>query len=157
MEVMFGSSLPQVLFALFVFTWVWWYPARVVLCFSSSCVLCIISFSGMSIFDCILGILYRLLSTVSHIAYLVEHCLRLRGVWSLLETLQYTCFIIYRIKVFNANSNSISAISWRSVLLVEEIGAPRENHRPAASHLQTLSHKVVSSTPRHQPYANWKL
>ena len=48
--------------------------------------------------------------------------------------------------VFNATFNNISVISLRSVLLVEETG---ENHRPAASHLQTLSHiyKVVSSTP----------
>ena len=35
---------------------------------------------------------------------------------------------------------------WRSVLLVEETGVPGENHRPAASHWQTLSHNVVSST-----------
>jgi len=40
---------------------------------------------------------------------------------------------------------------------MEEIGAPGENHRPTASHLQTLSHNVVSSTPRHQRYAKWKL
>ena len=38
--------------------------------------------------------------------------------------------------------------SWRSVLLVEETGIPGENHRPVASHWQTLSHSVVSSTPR---------
>ena len=31
-------------------------------------------------------------------------------------------------------NNNISFISWRSVLLVEEIGVPGENHRPAASH-----------------------
>ena len=36
--------------------------------------------------------------------------------------------------VFNATFNNISAISWRSVLLVEEIGVPGENHRPVASH-----------------------
>jgi hypothetical protein len=30
--------------------------------------------------------------------------------------------------------NTISAIFWRSVLLVEETGVPGENHRPAASH-----------------------
>ena len=29
--------------------------------------------------------------------------------------------------VFNANFYNISAISWRSVLLVEEIGVPGEN------------------------------
>ena len=32
--------------------------------------------------------------------------------------------------------------------LVEEIGVPGENHRPAASHWHTLSHHVVSSTSR---------
>jgi len=42
--------------------------------------------------------------------------------------------------VFNATFNNISVISWRSVLLVEEIGVPGENHRPVASHRQTLSH-----------------
>jgi uncharacterized DUF497 family protein len=46
--------------------------------------------------------------------------------------------------------NNISAISWQSVLLVEETRVPGENHWPAASHWQTLSHKVVSSTPRHE-------
>jgi hypothetical protein len=30
--------------------------------------------------------------------------------------------------VFNAIYNNISAISWRSVLLVEVTGVPRENH-----------------------------
>jgi hypothetical protein len=38
--------------------------------------------------------------------------------------------------------NNISAISWLSVLLVEETGVPGENHRHALSHLQTLSHNV---------------
>jgi hypothetical protein len=33
-----------------------------------------------------------------------------------------------------------------SVLLVEETGGPRENHRPVASHWQTLSHTVVHLT-----------
>ena len=39
--------------------------------------------------------------------------------------------------------NTISVISWWSVLLVEDTGVPGENHRPAASHWQTLSHNVV--------------
>jgi hypothetical protein len=39
---------------------------------------------------------------------------------------------------------------WRSVLLVEETGVPRENHRSVANQWQTLSHNVVSSTPRHE-------
>ena len=50
--------------------------------------------------------------------------------------------------VFNATFNTISVILWRSVLLVEETGVSRENHRPVASHSQTVSHNVVSSTPR---------
>ena len=35
--------------------------------------------------------------------------------------------------VLNATFNNISAISWQSVLLVEETGVPEENHRPVAS------------------------
>ena len=54
-------------------------------------------------------------------------------------------------------ANDISVISWRSVLLVEEIGVPEENHRPVASHLQTLPHNVVSSTPRHRGGSNSQL
>jgi hypothetical protein len=42
--------------------------------------------------------------------------------------------------VFNATSNNISVISWRSVSLVEKT---RENHRPVASHRQTLSHNIT--------------
>jgi hypothetical protein len=53
-----------------------------------------------------------------------------------------------RVLVFNATFNNISIILWRSVLLLEETRVPGENHRPAASHQQTLSHNVVSSTPR---------
>jgi hypothetical protein len=37
--------------------------------------------------------------------------------------------------VFNATFNNISVISWRSVLLVEETGVPRENHRPTLYHI----------------------
>ena len=36
-----------------------------------------------------------------------------------------------RVMVFN---NNISAISWQSVLFVEETEVPGENHQPAASH-----------------------
>jgi hypothetical protein len=52
-------------------------------------------------------------------------------------------FIRVRIIVFNVTFNNISAISWRSVLLVEETGVPGENHRSVASHWQPLSHNVV--------------
>jgi hypothetical protein len=37
-------------------------------------------------------------------------------------------------RVLNATFNNISAISWQSVVLVEETGVPRENHPPDASH-----------------------
>ena len=50
--------------------------------------------------------------------------------------------------VLNDPFNNISVISWRSVLLMEETGVPGENHRPATSHRQTLSHNVVSRTPK---------
>jgi len=45
--------------------------------------------------------------------------------------------------VLNATFNNFLAISWRSVLLMEEMGVHRENHRPTARHGQTLSHNVV--------------
>jgi hypothetical protein len=45
--------------------------------------------------------------------------------------------------VFNATFSNISVISWRFVLLVEETGAPGENHWPVTSHWKTLSYNVV--------------
>jgi hypothetical protein len=38
-----------------------------------------------------------------------------------------------RVMVFNPTFNIILVISWQSVLLVEETGVPRENHKTAAS------------------------
>ena len=38
------------------------------------------------------------------------------------------------VMVFNTTFNNASAMSWRSVFLVEEAEVPGENHRPAASH-----------------------
>ena len=49
--------------------------------------------------------------------------------------------------VFNSTFNNISVISWRSVLLVDETGAPLVKHRPAQV-TDKLSHNVVSCTPR---------
>jgi len=59
--------------------------------------------------------------------------------------------------MFNTTFNNISVISWRSVLLVRETGEHRENHRSDPSHWQTLSHNVVSSTPRHERGSNSQL
>ena len=56
--------------------------------------------------------------------------------------------------LFNVIFNNISDISWRSVLLVEEIGVLRENPQPVASHWQTWSNNVVSSTPREERDSN---
>ena len=53
--------------------------------------------------------------------------------------------------LLNITFNNSSVISWQSVLLVEETGVPRENHQ------QTLSHNVVSSTPRLEQGSNSQL
>jgi len=59
--------------------------------------------------------------------------------------------------VSNVNFNNISAILWRSVLLVEEARVPGENHRTVANHCQTLSYSVVSSTPLNERGPNSQL
>ena len=77
-----------------------------------------------------------------------------------LYSVNYTVFLaLNRVKVmvFNATFNNITVISWWSVSLVKETGVPGENHRPAASHWQTFSHNVVSSTPGHEWDSNWQL
>jgi hypothetical protein len=56
--------------------------------------------------------------------------------------------VIVIVMVFNTTLSTISVISWWLIWLVEEI-LPRENHRPAVSHWQTLLHKGISGTPRH--------
>ena len=53
-----------------------------------------------------------------------------------------------RAMVFNATFNNISVISLWLVLLIDETRVTGAKNRPAESHVQTLSHKVVSSTPR---------
>ena len=42
----------------------------------------------------------------------------------------------------------------KTILLMEETGVPGENHQPVASRWQTLTHKVVSTTPRHERDSN---
>jgi energy-converting hydrogenase Eha subunit E len=53
------------------------------------------------------------------------------------QTLILLCLVLLRmlallafIFVFNTTISNISAISWRSVLVVEEAGEHGENHRP---------------------------
>ena len=68
------------------------------------------------------------------------------------RSLENNCYFLnwvrVRVMVFNVTFNNISAISLRLVLLVEETAKHGENHRPPASHSQTLSHNVASSTAR---------
>jgi hypothetical protein len=48
--------------------------------------------------------------------------------------------------VFNATFNNISAISWQSVLLVEETGGPGENHQPITV-TDKLYHIMLYTSP----------
>ena len=59
--------------------------------------------------------------------------------------------------VFRATFNNITVLSWRSVLLMEETGVSEENHRSVATHRQTLSHYVISSTTCHERDSNSQL
>ena len=53
-------------------------------------------------------------------------------IYELLPSFGICCLVWFM--VFNATFNNISAISWWSVLLVEETGVPGENHQPVAGH-----------------------
>ena len=58
--------------------------------------------------------------------------------WKYTELSQQNAVMGVWVMVFNATFNNISVISWQSVLLVEETGLPKENHRSVASHWQTF-------------------
>ena len=53
--------------------------------------------------------------------------------------------------VFNTTFNNITVISRRFAFLMEEVRVAGGNHRPVASHRQTLSHNIVLCTPSHDP------
>ena len=59
--------------------------------------------------------------------------------YNILRNVIYYIKVMFMFMVFDATFHNISVISWRSVLLMEETGVPGENHRPVASHRQTLS------------------
>jgi len=64
----------------------------------------------------------------------------------------------FRLWLPNTTFNNISVISWSvSLICCGLVMVFIINHRPAASHRQTLSHKVVSSTPRHGRASNSQL
>jgi hypothetical protein len=52
----------------------------------------------------------------------------------LYEIRAYTIIVSYMNQIPEVAFNNISAILWRSVLLVEQIDVTRENHRPVVSH-----------------------
>ena len=54
----------------------------------------------------------------------------LKYTYSLYGLIDFSFFCLW---CFNATFGNISAISWRSVLVLEEAGVPGENHRPWAS------------------------
>ena len=70
--------------------------------------------------------------------------------WNMNKHIHKVCYQkrVFLLVWFNATFNNTSVISWRSVLLVEETGVLTKIHQPAASHWQTLSHNIVSSSPR---------
>jgi hypothetical protein len=106
----------------------------------------------MKIYVCFLTIKWRV-NNVKREGWLVVifHRIRTLVPWNSIEKtviIQSELWIDggVRVMVFNATLNNISVISWWSVLLGEETGLPEENHRPVASHWQTLLHNAVLST-----------
>ena len=72
----------------------------------------------------------------------------IKCIYSFKRSCQHIRTWLFWFMVFNVTFNNISVILWQSVLLVGKTGEPGEFHWTAASHWQTLSHNVVSSTPR---------
>jgi predicted membrane protein len=108
-----------------------------------------------SYFMCLVCYLSQLLSHIHH-SYLrknkkdrivYSHRFLINFHWRLYLFFCCVVYLFWSIAIW-CTFNNISAISWQSVLLVEETA---ENHRPAASHWQTLSHNAASSTS----HLNW--
>jgi hypothetical protein len=70
---------------------------------------------------------------------------RCRGVIRICKSVNRGTFRIM-VMVFSTTFNNIFAILWLRIVLVEETGWSGENHRPAVSYWQTLSHKATSNT-----------
>jgi hypothetical protein len=86
----------------------------------------------------------------------------LRAIWPLMNSFSGSSSNLFRslnmehvclwFLVFNPTFNNMSDTSW--AFFVEETGLPEENHLSSASHWQTVSHNVVSNTPRHEQGSN---
>ena len=72
-------------------------------------------------------------SFISGVGLGLWYLMPLATIFQLNHGVQFYQWSRVRTMVFNATFNNISAISWRSDLLVEETGVPGENHRPAES------------------------
>ena len=57
--------------------------------------------------------------------------------------------------VFNDTFNNMSLISWRSILLMEEIGVTGKTTDLLQVTDRFLSHNVVSTAPRLERDSNW--
>jgi hypothetical protein len=76
-------------------------------------------------------------------------------VWYFMKTNKLLALFRVRVIVLFATFNTISAISYRSGLIVEKTKGPGKNHRPVTDklhyitsyqvHLTTLSHNVISN------------
>jgi hypothetical protein len=72
-------------------------------------------------------------------------------------TLEYTGQLVAVYELVHCDGSVLVAQSTKTRnILVEETGVPRENHRAFVSHWQTLSHNVVSHTPRHEGIRSMK-
>ena len=79
----------------------------------------------------------KLIIIINYIQWFYKSCSWIRYI-NTCRIISCSWYSLFReVMVFNTtfNNTCISFISWRSVLLVEEIWVPRENHRPVASHL----------------------
>ena len=64
-------------------------------------------------------------------------------------------YLLFNVDIYNRELWYLTSLStifklYRGgqVFFMEETGVPGENHHPTGSHRKTLSHNVVSSTPR---------
>jgi hypothetical protein len=92
---------------------------------------------------------FKLLETINGLASLTKWWICLEEPTNIIpanihsnRTNSFNCLFVC-LMVLNATFNNISVVSWWSVLLVEETVGTGENHRPVASHWQTLSHNVA--------------